>query len=155
MQMMQCNAWLHFYPYVPRRGVRPATTLLINVRCCNHIAHQRALLYQYLPHQFGYGFLQMQINGESANVNVAVYALHELYNSIIEQQDINSHTSYNFKFQTTWLVWNTENLVEAIQTTKPKHVDHITTFTCLYRRSSERARRASKTNHLITTQSQY
>ena len=85
-------------------GVRVATTLLIKVRCYNHIAYQRALLYRYLTHQFGYGFLQMQINGKSANTNVAMYALHELYNSIIEQQDINSHTSYNFKFQTTWLV---------------------------------------------------
>ena len=152
---MKCDARLHFYLDVPRRGSEG----------CNHSAHQRALLqphcsltwllYRCLPHQFNYGFLQMQINGESANVNVAVYALHELYNSIIEQQDINSHTSYNFKFQTTWLVWNTENLVEAIQTTKPKHVDHITMFTCLYRRSSERVRRASKTNHLITSQPQY
>ena len=104
MQKMKSDARLHFYLDVPRRGSEG----------CNHSAHQRALLqphcsltwllYRCLPHQFNYGFLQMQINGESANVNVAVYALHELYNSIIEQQDINSHTSYNFKFQTTWLV---------------------------------------------------
>jgi hypothetical protein len=45
--------------------------------------------------------------------------------------------------------------VEAIQTTKPKHVDHFATFTCLYRRSSEIARHAPKANHLITSQSQY
>jgi hypothetical protein len=64
-------------------GVRAATTLLINVRCCNNIAHQRALLYRYLPYQFGYG-LHMQINGKSANANVAMYALHELHNSTIE-----------------------------------------------------------------------
>jgi hypothetical protein len=35
----------------------------------------------------------MQINGKSANANVAMYALCELHNSIIEPQDINSYTS--------------------------------------------------------------
>ena len=74
-------------------GVRAATTLLIKVHCYNHIAYQRALLYRYLTHQFGYGFLQMQINGKSANANVAMYPLHELHNSTIEPQDINSYTS--------------------------------------------------------------
>ena len=35
MQMVQCNAWLHFYPQIPRKEMRAATTLLyLNVRCC-------------------------------------------------------------------------------------------------------------------------
>ena len=36
MQMVQCNAWLHFYPQIPRKEVRAATTLLyLNVCCCS------------------------------------------------------------------------------------------------------------------------
>ena len=35
MQMVQCNAWLHIYPQIPRKEVRAATKLLyLNVRCC-------------------------------------------------------------------------------------------------------------------------
>jgi hypothetical protein len=46
--MMQCNAWLLFYPHVPTRGSEG----------CNHNARQCALLYRYLAHQFGYSFFK-------------------------------------------------------------------------------------------------
>ena len=53
------------------------------------------------------------------------------------------------------LVWNTEKLVEVVQTTKLKHVDHNATFTCLYRRLIKRARHTPIANHLITSNTQY
>ena len=40
MLMVQCNGWLHFYPQIPRKEVRAATTLLyLNVRCCTGTYH--------------------------------------------------------------------------------------------------------------------
>jgi hypothetical protein len=49
----KCNACLHFYPHILKEGYEG----------CNHIAiSQRALLYQYLPHQSGYGFVHMHKN---------------------------------------------------------------------------------------------
>jgi hypothetical protein len=38
-------------------------------------------------------FLQIHINGKSANANVAMYALHILHNSIVIPQDMKPHTS--------------------------------------------------------------
>jgi hypothetical protein len=38
-------------------------------------------------------FLQIHINGKSANANVAMYALHILHNSIVIPQDMKPDTS--------------------------------------------------------------
>ena len=54
--MLQCNANVNdamqcmtsLLPTRPKEGSEG----------CNHIAHQRALLYRYLPHQFGYDFFK-------------------------------------------------------------------------------------------------
>jgi hypothetical protein len=67
LQMVQCNACLHFYPHTPKEGYEGR----------NHIAiSQRALLYLYLPHKSGYDFLHMHKNMR------------------MQMQDCNAWTSY-------------------------------------------------------------
>jgi hypothetical protein len=88
-----------------REGVRAATTLLINVRCCT-------------------GTYRTNSAAVSSNAyQREEYVLHVLHNSItvhiiyfkLEQSKAN-----NFQFQIIWLVCDSKNLVDAIQTIKPK-----------------------------------
>ena len=65
MQMMQCMHDFTSTHTSQREGVRAATTLLINVHCCTGT---------YAPIRLW--FLQMHINGKSANAHIAIYALH-------------------------------------------------------------------------------
>jgi hypothetical protein len=53
LQMVQCNACLHFYPHIRKEGYEGY----------NYIdKSQRVLLYWYLQHQSGYDFLHMHKN---------------------------------------------------------------------------------------------
>jgi hypothetical protein len=72
LQMVQCNACLHFCPHIPKEGYEG----------CNHIAiSQLVLLYRYLPHQSGYDFLHMQKKTLECKCKIAMYELHIHHNS--------------------------------------------------------------------------
>jgi hypothetical protein len=79
LQMVQCNAGLHFYSHILKEGYEG----------CNHIAiSQCALLYQYLPHQFDYGFLQ--------NANARLQCMNFIYFIILNfNSEVKPHVDQN------------------------------------------------------------
>ena len=104
----------------------------------NHIAiSQCALVYRYLPHQSGYGFFICIFNMrvQMYDCNAWTSYTSKIYNF---KSNAKSWKTYKFtnkaKFRSYLASVNFQNLIEAIQITKLKWVDHIATFTCLYRR---------------------
>ena len=111
---------------------------------CNHITiSQRALLYRYLPHQSGYGFFICIFNMrvQMYDCNAWTSNTSKFYNF---KSNATSGKTYKFtnkaKFRSYLASVSFKNLMEAIQITKLKRVDHIATFTCLHRRSRTWAR---------------
>ena len=118
MLMVQCNGWLDFYPQNPKEGSEG----------CNHIAiSQCALLYRYLPHQSGYGFFICIFNMrvQMYDCNAWTSYTSKIYNF---KSNATSAKTYKFtnkaKFRSYLANVNFQNLIEAIQITKLKRVDH-------------------------------
>jgi hypothetical protein len=148
MQMMQCKAWLQFYPHIARRGSKGCNHIAhFNVRCCTDIYHTHLATISSNAYQRG------ECKCKCCNVCTSCTSypivLQKIWNHIHESKE------NNFKFHIVWLVWDNKNLVVAIQTTKPKHVDQSAMFTCLYRSSWVRAKHNPMEHHLITSKTQY
>ena len=140
MLMVQCNGWLHFYPQIPRKEVEGY----------NHITlSQRALMYRYLPHQSGYGFFICIFNMrvQKYDCNAWTSYASKIYNSKSNATSGYTYKSTNkIKFRSYLASVSFWNLMEAIQITKLKRVDHIATFTCLHRRSRTWANHGRRCN---------
>ena len=144
MQMVQCNAWLHFYPQIPRKEVRAATTLLyLNVHCCTGTYRTNPATIS----SYAYSIWECKCM-------IAMHELHIPPNFITSRVMPQVEKIYKFtnkaKFRSYLASVSFWNLMEAIQITKLKRVDHITTFTCLHRRSRTWANHGLKMHHLFT-----
>jgi len=144
---MQCMTSL--LPINPKKGSEG----------CNHIAtSQCALLYRYLPHQSGYGLFICIFNMrvQMYDCNAWTSYTSKLYNF---KSNATSRKIYKFtnkaKFRSYLASVSFWNLMEAIQITKLKRVDHIAMFTCLHRRLRTWAKHDPKVHHLFTNISQH
>ena len=116
MQMVQCNAWLHFIAHA-NSAMQCMTSLLPTnpnegSEGCNHIAiPQRVLLYWYLPHHSGYGFFicifNMRVQKYDCNAWTSYTA--KIYNSKSNPQ-VDKHINPQIKQKSDliWLVWASE-----------------------------------------------
>ena len=125
MQMVQCNAWLHFYPQIPRKEVRAATTLLyFNVRCCTGTYHTNPAMVS----SYAYAIWEWK----KCDCNASTSYTSKIYNSKSNATSEKIYKSTNkAKFRSYLASVSFWNLMEAIQITKLKRVDHIAMFTCL------------------------
>ena len=126
---------------------------------CNHIAiSQRALMYRYLPYKSGYSFFICIFNMrvQKYDCNAWTSYTSKIYNF---KSNATSGKTYKFtnkeKFRSYLASVSFWNLMETIQITKLKRVDHIATFTCLHRRSRMWAKHGPKVHHLFTNISQH
>ena len=147
IKMVQCNAWLHFYPQIPIKEVRAATTLLyLNVRCSTGTYRTNPATVS----SYAYSIWECK----------CMIAMHELH---IPPKFITSNATsgktYKFtnkeKFRSYLASVRFWNWMEAIQITKLKRVDHIATFTCLHQRSRTWAKHDPKVHHLFTNMAQH
>jgi len=149
MLMVQCNGWLHFYPQIPRKEVRAATTLLyLNVRCCTgtyrtNPATVSSYAYSIWECKCMIAMHELHIPPEF----IAPRAMPQVNKCIIQQ-----NKAKFWSYLPSVSFWN---LMEAIQITKLKRVDHIATFTCLHRRSRTWSKHDPKVHHLFTNMSQH
>ena len=145
--MLQCNAWLHFYPQIPRKEVRAATTLLyLNVRCCTGTYRTNPATVS----SYAYTIWECK----------CMIAMHELhippkFITPREMPQVNNKSTNKVKFISYLASVSFWNLMEAIQITKLKRVDHIAMFTCLHRRLRTWAKHDSKVHHLFMNISQH
>ena len=103
-------------------------------------------------------FLHMHIQYKSANVWLQCMNFYtsKIYNF---KSNATSGKTYKFtnkaKFRSYLASVSFWNLMEAIEITKLKRVNHIATFTCLHRRSRTWAKHGPKVHHLFTNISQH
>ena len=149
MQMVQSNAWLHFYPQIPRKEVRAATILLyLNMHCCTGTYRTNPATVS----SYAYSIWECKCM-------IVMHELHIPLNFITSrvmpqvEKHINSQIKQKFRsYLASVSFWN---LMEAIQITKLKRVDHIATFTCLHPESRKWAKHNPKVHHMFTNIAQH